>query len=68
MLMDAWIGVRRDAAGTAHMVITWEPRTFQEAEGAMVGFVLARVSTAKRPDILSSAHQQIPRIVAHRLT
>jgi len=29
MLIDAWIGVRRDAAGRAHMVITWEPRTGQ---------------------------------------
>jgi VWFA-related protein len=28
-LIDAWIGVRRDAAGSAHMVITWEPRTGQ---------------------------------------
>jgi VWFA-related protein len=28
-LIDAWIGVRRDAAGGAHMVITWEPRRGQ---------------------------------------
>lgn len=28
-LIDTWIGVRRDAAGQAHMIITWEPRTGQ---------------------------------------
>jgi VWFA-related protein len=52
MLMDAWIGVRRDAAGNARMIVTWEPRTNQSR---LAQTVLIKASTVMGTPVFEGA-------------